>query len=67
MIVLRTVSFGEMAEWSKAPVSKTGILKGIEGSNPSLSARVGKAPFGGSFQYKGGIRRRALAELGGML
>ncbi len=29
---------GEVAEWSKAPVSKTGIPQGIEGSNPSLSA-----------------------------
>ena len=30
--------FGKMAEWSKAPVLKTGVLKGIGGSNPSLSA-----------------------------
>ena len=27
-----------MAEWTNAPVSKTGIPQGIEGSNPSLSA-----------------------------
>ena len=30
---------GEVAEWLKAPVSKTGIpLWGIAGSNPALSA-----------------------------
>jgi hypothetical protein len=29
---------GEVAEWSKAPVSKTGIPQGIESSNLSLSA-----------------------------
>ncbi len=29
---------GEMAEWLNAPVLKTGILKGIWGSNPSLTA-----------------------------
>ena len=34
------VRLGEMAEWSKAPVSKTGIPQGIEGSNPSLSAKI---------------------------
>ena len=27
-----------MAEWSKAPVLKTGVLRGTGGSNPSLSA-----------------------------
>ena len=30
--------YGEMAEWSNAPVLKTGVLRGIGGSNPSLSA-----------------------------
>ena len=30
---------GEMAEWSIAPVLKTGVLQGTGGSNPSLSAR----------------------------
>ena len=30
---------GEVAEWSNAPVSKTGIPQGIEGSNPSLSEK----------------------------
>ena len=30
---------GEMAERTKAPVSKTGISSGIVGSNPTLSAR----------------------------
>src|SRR6185312_15653365 len=29
---------GEMAEWSKAPDSKSGIRQRIGGSNPSLSA-----------------------------
>ena len=32
-------TFGEVAEWSIAPVLKTGVLRGTGGSNPSLSAR----------------------------
>ena len=28
-----------MAEWSNAPVLKTGVLQGTGGSNPSLSAK----------------------------
>ena len=32
---------GEMAEWSNAPVLKTGVLQGTGGSNPSLSAKIG--------------------------
>ena len=32
------VPYGEMAEWSNAPVLKTGVLRGTGGSNPSLSA-----------------------------
>ena len=31
---------GEMAEWSNAPVLKTGVLRGTGGSNPSLSAKL---------------------------
>ena len=31
-------TIGEMAEWSNAPVLKTGVLRGTGGSNPSLSA-----------------------------
>ena len=31
---------GELAEWSKAPDSKSGIRQRIGGSNPSLSARI---------------------------
>ena len=31
--------YGEMAEWSNAPVLKTGVLRGTGGSNPSLSAK----------------------------
>ena len=29
-----------MAEWSNAPVLKTGVLRGTGGSNPSRSAKV---------------------------
>ena len=32
-------TIGEMAEWSNAPVLKTGVLRGTGGSNPSLSAQ----------------------------
>ena len=32
--------YGEMAEWSNAPVLKTGVLRGTGGSNPSLSAKL---------------------------
>lgn len=31
-------SSGEVAEWSIVPDSKSGVLQGTEGSNPSLSA-----------------------------
>ena len=31
---------GEMAEWSKAPVLKTGDVKASVGSNPTLSANI---------------------------
>ena len=31
-------SFGEVAEWSNVPDSKSGVPKGTGGSNPSLSA-----------------------------
>ena len=31
---------GEVAEWSIVPDSKSGVLQGTEGSNPSLSART---------------------------
>ena len=34
---------GEMAEWSNAPVLKTGVLQGTGGSNPSLSAKSCKS------------------------
>jgi hypothetical protein len=30
---------GEVAEWSNAPVLKTGVVKATGGSNPSLSAK----------------------------
>ena len=35
--------YGEMAEWSNAPVLKTGVLRGTGGSNPSLSAKSCKS------------------------
>lgn len=38
-----------MSEWSNVLVSKTGIPKGIEGSNPSLSAI--KSPKYGAFYF----------------
>jgi hypothetical protein len=41
---------GEMAEWSIAPVLKTGIPRGIGGSNPSLSAKQ-KRPVRGIFVF----------------
>ncbi len=31
-------NMGELAEWSNASASKADVLKGTEGSNPSLSA-----------------------------
>ena len=37
---------GEMAEWSKAPVLKTGDVKASVGSNPTLSARLYMFCFG---------------------
>ena len=39
---LDTKTFGEVAEWSIAPVLKTDVLRGTGGSNPSLSARKRK-------------------------
>ena len=38
-VITAIPSFGEMAEWSIAPVSKTDVLRGTGGSNPSLSAK----------------------------
>src|SRR5258708_6219062 len=44
---------GEMAEWSKAPDSKSGLGQPNGGSNPSLSATFTNAPHGAfSFQRK---------------
>ena len=36
--MLKWNPFGEMAEWFKAPVLKTGVGQLTVGSNPSLSA-----------------------------
>ena len=35
-------AFGEVAEWSNAPVLKTGRAQVLVGSNPTLSAIVGE-------------------------
>ena len=46
-----------MAEWSNAPVLKTGVLRGTGGSNPSLSAKVSvtscKTTSCADFSFKG--------------
>ena len=39
-ISIKGILYGEMAEWLNAPVLKTGILKGIWGSNPCFSAKI---------------------------
>ena len=33
------LEYGEVSEWLKVPLSKSGRLKGLVGSNPTLSAR----------------------------
>ena len=38
LVKLIETGLGEMAEWFKAHAWKACLLKGIEGSNPSLSA-----------------------------
>ena len=49
--------YGEMAEWSNAPVLKTGVLRGTGGSNPSLSAKISvtscKTTSCADFSFKG--------------
>ena len=49
--------YGEMAEWSNAPVLKTGVLRGTGGSNPSLSAKISvtscKTTSYADFSFKG--------------
>ena len=46
-----------MAEWSNAPVLKTGVLQGTGGSNPSLSAKISvtscKTTSCADFSFKG--------------
>ncbi len=37
-MLLMTLVFGELSEWSNVSVSKTDVRKRTEGSNPSLSA-----------------------------
>ena len=50
-------TIGEMAEWSNAPVLKTGVLRGTGGSNPSLSAKISvtsyKTTSCADFSFKG--------------
>lgn len=41
----RRTSFGGVAEWTKAPVLKTGLPKGNGGSNPSSSASFYSFPI----------------------
>ena len=36
----RIRALGEVAEWSNVPDSKSGVLKGTVGSNPTLSAKI---------------------------
>jgi hypothetical protein len=45
----RIEPFREMAEWFKAAVLKTVVLKSTGGSNPSLSAKVPPLTSGGTF------------------
>ena len=52
--------YGEVAEWLKALAWKACIPKGIEGSNPSLTAILKTAPSG-RFFYGGEGRVRPLA------
>ena len=40
-ILVKKNKFGEVAEWSIAPVLKTDVPRGTGGSNPSLSAAKG--------------------------
>ena len=49
--MLKWNPFGEMAEWFKAPVLKTGVGQLTVGSNPSLSADAKIPPIfiGGIF------------------
>ena len=56
---------GEMAEWSKAPVLKTGDVKASVGSNPTLSARksyMRKYPSGRRGSPAKGVGRQKRRE-----
>ena len=44
---------GEMAEWSKAPVLKTGDVKASVGSNPTLSATFSQTETNTKFDLCG--------------
>ena len=54
---------GEMAEWSKAPVLKTGDVKASVGSNPTLSA---KALYMVLQKYPSGRRGSPAKGVGGL-
>ena len=49
LVAKHTLLKGEVAEWSKAPVSKTGMGQPIESSNLSLSAMIQKMRRQGAF------------------
>ena len=53
----KIVLFGEMAEWFKAPVLKTGVGQLTVGSNPSLSAEE-KTDVKASVFFHGIFRRK---------
>ena len=57
-----------MAEWSIAPVLKTGVLRGTGGSNPSLSAKVSvtscKTTSYADFSFKGAPNLRQNLSFG---
>ena len=58
-------AYGEMAEWSKAPVLKTGDVKASVGSNPTLSARksyMRKYPSGRRGSPAKGVGRQKRRE-----
>ncbi len=43
--------WGEVTEWLKVPVLKTGVPKGTVGSNPTLSAILFCSAKGGTKKY----------------
>ena len=62
-VLPRVFAYGEMAEWSKAPVLKTGDVKASVGSNPTLSA---KALYMVLQKYPSGRRGSPAKGVGGL-